>query len=712
MSWSSPVVMAVALSLLVPVGQSARAAADDKLPSGLRPQVNALLAETFGRAGVQVGALAEPDSAPPQTSGGLKPFMSAVARFALFGFAGVAQPRHAPADSVAPRPPGDVPSGLSAADWSSIHQAHEAGRHAAFAVAGGYQARNPGQQWLTRFDGRGFSTLPDAGGWTWGLQLERYGFAGQERVVSEPPQMSAAGQRVAYDWDGILQEWYVNDARGLEHGYTVHQRPPEDQAGPLTLTLAVRGGLTPVVQDDGRGASFVNGDGALVLSYTGLSVRDADGRELPAHFERDAEGLRLCVDERGARYPLTIDPTAQQAYLKASNTEPADSFGTSVAMWGDTVVVGASGEASNATGVNGDQGNNSAVGAGAAYVFVRNGASWSQQAYLKASNAGTGDYFGLSVDVSGDTVVVAARNEDGASTGVNGDQSDNGAPDSGAAYVFVRNGTTWSQQAYLKASNTEASDLFGFLVAVAGDTLVVAAPSEDSAATGVNGDQGNNGAFGAGAAYVFMRNGATWSQQAYLKASNTGIGDSFGVSVAVSGDTVVVGASGEASNATGVNGNQNNNSASAAGAAYVFVRNGATWSQQAYLKASNTGVSDWFGQSVAVSGDTVVVGALNEDSAATGVNGDQGDNSVGAAGAAYIFVRNGATWSQQAYLKASNTGANDTFGWPVRVAGETVVVGAVGEDSNATGVNGDQSNNGAPDSGAAYVFVRSGTTWS
>src|SRR5262249_49575291 len=145
-----------------------------------------------------------------------------------------------------------------------------------------------------------------------------------------------------------------------------------------------------------------------------------------------------------------------------------------------------------------------------------------------------------------------------------------------------------------------------------------------------------------------------WSQQAYLKASNTGGGDEFGISVAVSGDTVVVGARFEASNATGVNGNQADNSASQSGAAYVFTRSGGVWSQQAYLKASNTEACDRFGWSVAVSGDTVVVGALGESSNATGVNGNQADNSACGSGAASVFPPSGGVWSQQAYLKASN----------------------------------------------------------
>jgi hypothetical protein len=387
-----------------------------------------------------------------------------------------------------------------------------------------------------------------------------------------------------------------------------------------------------------------------------------------------------------------------------------DHFGCSVSVSGDTVVVGAFGESSSATGINGNQNDNSAFYSGAAYVFVRNGTNWSQQAYLKASNTGIQDDFGYSVSVSGDTVVVGALYEGSNATGVNGDQSDDSAEEAGAAYVFVRNGTNWTQQAYLKGSNTEGypespyGDLFGSSVAVSGDTVVVGAFGEDSNATGVNGGQSDNSVDGSGAAYVFVRTGTNWTQQAYLKASNTGPEDSFGRSVAVSGDTVVVGAMNEWSNASGVNGNQSNNSAQYAGAAYVFVRSGTNWTQQAYLKASNTEARNAFGVSVAVSGDALVIGAFEESSNATGVNGNQNDSSAFAAGAAYVFVRTGTNWSQQAYLKASNAGAEDEFGWSVAVSGDTVVVGALLESSNATGVNGNQNDNSAFNSGAAYVF--------
>jgi FG-GAP repeat len=204
--------------------------------------------------------------------------------------------------------------------------------------------------------------------------------------------------------------------------------------------------------------------------------------------------------------------------------------------------------------------------------------------------------------------------------------------------------------------------------------------------------------------------GLSITQQAYIKASNTDADDFFGAPAAISGDTLVVAAVGEASSATGVNGNQSDNSAPYAGAAYVFVRSGTNWTQQAYLKASNTEEGDWF-TSVAIDGDTIVVGALGESSNATGVNGNQSDNSAPYAGAVYVFVRNGTTWTQQAYLKASNTEAEDEFGSGLAIDGDTIVVGAPLESSSATGVNGNQSDNSAQFSGAAYVFVRNGTNW-
>ena len=609
-----------------------------------------------------------------------------------------------------------VPEGLAASDWSSIRAAYDASRHKIVAVDGdcgtenSWTARNPGQGLNTTFDERGFTTTPDGGSWSWGLDLQSYGW-GVAKSVTTPSATSTDGGRLSRVWDERLTEWYVNDSRGLEHGFTVASRPSSADA-PLTLDLSIRGGLQPVVSPDGRNVAFTDAHGGSALDYNGLTVFDAAGKTLTAKWTSiGGERLRLQVDEAAAHYPLTIDPLAQQAYLKASNTGPSDFFGAAVAISGDTVVVGATGEDSNATGVNGNQGSNGATDSGAAYVFVRSGGVWSQQAYLKASNTQFSDYFGVALAISGDTVVVGVPWEDSNATGVNGNGADDSAADSGAAYVFVRSGGVWSQQAYLKASNTGAGDRFGGTVGISGDTLVVGAPNERSNATGVNGNQADDSVFSAGAAYVFVRSGGAWSQEAYLKASNTGAGDQFG-SAAISGDTLVVGAMYEDSNSTGINGFQTDNNAPNSGAAYVFTRSGGVWSQQAYIKASNSEDSDYFGASLAVSDDTLVVGAAYEDSSATGVNGIQSNNTATNSGAAYVFVRSGSVWSQQAYLKASNTGTADSFGNSVAVSGDTVVVGAPVEASNATGVNGDQADNSAFRSGAAYVFVRSGGVWS
>ncbi len=343
---------------------------------------------------------------------------------------------------------------------------------------------------------------------------------------------------------------------------------------------------------------------------------------------------------------------SQEAYVKASNGEAGDAFGSGLALSGDgtTLAVGAPSEQSNATGINGDQHTNNGPDFGAVYVFAHNGAGWAQQAYVKASNAGSGDQFGSSVALSSDGNILAASapGEDGFSNGVaTPDPADNSAPDAGAVYVFRRAGTAWSQDAYVKASNGEAGDAFGSALALSGDgtTLAVGAPAEQSGATGINGNQHVNNGPDFGAVYVFAHNGAGWAQQAYVKASNAGSGDQFGVSVALSvdGNVLAVGAWQEGSNATGLNGIQTDNSRAYSGAAYVFARQGSTWAQQAYVKASNPDANDQFGGSVALGGGSggrplaLAVGAVNESSNATGVNGDPADNSVAGSGAVYLY---------------------------------------------------------------------------
>ncbi len=546
------------------------------------------------------------------------------------------------------------------------------------------------------------------------IKLRAVGYAESMSSVG-PGRLKANDNRLEIKrsiHDAELTEWYVNSPTGIEQGFTLAEPPGRRQrSSRLRLVMELNGNLRANATTGTEPIDLESQNGERVLRYEKLVVQDARGQTLPAAMGAANGELWIEIDDRDAAYPVVVDPTiSQQAYLKASNTGMEDAFGWSVAISGETAVVGAVNEASSATGVNGDGSSDSAEFSGAAYVFVKSGNVWSQQAYLKAGNTGANDSFGHSVAISGDLIVIGAPYEDSSATGVNGNVSNNAVSDSGAAYVFVRSGGVWSQQAYLKASNTGTGDRFGYSVAVSGETVVVGADAEDSSSTGINGPS-NNLAADSGAAYVFTRSAGIWSQQAFLKASNTGSGDAFGWSLGISGNTIAGSAPFEDSAAVGVNGNGADESAESAGAAYVFLRTGTVWSQQAYLKASNAQLDDQFGYSIAIAEETVVVGAVGEDSNATVVNGDSNNDFAPDSGAAYAFFRSGSVWSQQAYFKASNAGEADFFGNSVAISGASIIVGAPFEASSSIGVDGSGANELAPGSGAAYAFERPGGFW-
>lgn len=402
-----------------------------------------------------------------------------------------------------------------------------------------------------------------------------------------------------------------------------------------------------------------------------------------------------------------------EAYVKASNAGPGDWFGEAIALSGDglTLAVGARQEDGSGTGVNppSDEG----VGeSGAVYIYRRVADAWTFEAYLKASNGpGLQDGFGTALSLSddGDTLAVGAHLEDGAGTGVN-PPSDEAAARSGAVYIFERTGSTWSAEAYLKASNTGSADEFGYTVALSGDgtTLAVGALREDGAGTGID-PAVDEGATDSGAVYVFHRT-VDWSLQGYLKASNTGPDDFFGSALAISddGSTLAVASIGEDGSGTGLN-PASDEAANGSGAVYLYERSGSTWAFDAYLKARNTRSNDRFGRSVSLSGDGAVlaVGADGEQGAGRGVNPDYVPTSVGA-GAAYVYQHT-STWAFEAYIKAHNTGAFDSFGFNVALSGDgrVLVVGAYQEDGSGTGVN-PASDEAADASGAAYAFRRRG----
>lgn len=487
----------------------------------------------------------------------------------------------------------------------------------------------------------------------------------------------------------------------------------------FTLTwAAVPGASSYEVLLDPDGAGPAPAAPAGVTDATTLTLTD-----IPLHASLNATfKVRACSGSVCGSASAIVTPDLTQAigYVKASNTRAGAYFGTAVALSGDgnTLAIGSWAESGGVGGVNGDQSDTSALWAGAVYVYGRSAGTWAQQAYVKAARARPNSTFGSSVSLShdGSMLAVGAPGEASDATGINGDDLSTAAPSSGAAYVFVRSAGSWSQQAYMKASNTQADDRFGASVALSGDgsTLLVGAPWEDAA----GGDQTNNAAPFAGAVYAFVRSGATWSQQAYIKPLVTSAGLFFGSKVALSGDgnLLAVGAPGDSSNATGVNGSAVDTSAPAAGAAYVFLRTGTTWTQQAYLKASNTRTDALFGSAVAVSADgsTVAVGSTGESSNAVGLYGNESNTSAPSAGAAYVFRRSGSAWAQEVYAKASNTAALTEFGVAVALSGDgqRLVIGSHLESSNAKGVGGDATDQSLPGAGAAYAFVRRAGVWS
>jgi trimeric autotransporter adhesin len=352
-------------------------------------------------------------------------------------------------------------------------------------------------------------------------------------------------------------------------------------------------------------------------------------------------GTTVAVGEAFGAGAVHVFELSGTAWVRTAILRPVlDSFprrfGHSVALSGDTLVVGDVGDASASTGVGGDPTNSDAPFSGAVYVYVRGEAGWTLEAYIKPSNTEEQDIFGASVALSGNTLAVSSSDASSA-TGVHGDPLNNDSPDAGSVFIFERGPGGWAQQAYLKASNTDARDFFGSALELSGDTLVIGASGEDSGASGVDGDQSSNSIESSGAVYVFRRAGASWAQEAYVKASNPGPFDLFGSDVALSGARLAVSAVREGSAAVGIDGDQSSDAATAAGAVYTFERSAASWAQTHYIKATNTDPDDFFGSGLAWAGELLLVGAEGEDSCAIRSNGDQFDDRCFFTGAMYVL---------------------------------------------------------------------------
>ncbi len=425
--------------------------------------------------------------------------------------------------------------------------------------------------------------------------------------------------------------------------------------------------------------------------------------------------------------------TAGISYIKSSNSDSNDRFGgyiddatyffggaIKVSANGLSLIASAIGEKGSIGGINSTD-NNSSTSTGAVYIYTRPNktSNWVFQSKIKPIIIDAFDNFGNAVDISDDgtKIVVGAMQEDGSGTGVN-PANNNSASNSGAAYIFHYTGTTWVQDAILKPHiGTSVNDFFGGNVAISGDGeyIAVGAIGEDTSSIGINAGV-NEGKSSSGAVYTYKHTGSNaYAFDTFFKANQTDVDDWFGTDVDLNtdGSTLAVGALNEDGSNTGVN-PTNNNSTSNAGAAYIFKRTGATWIQEAYIKASQINVNDTFGLSVSIdgSGNRLVVGSKSEDGNGKGVNSAINESSSNS-GAAYVYSRSGSTWTPTAYLKAKNTTAGDRFGRSVAISknGDHILVGAPEEDTAGNCVNSTNLTNTNNNQGAMYSFSFVGGSW-
>ncbi len=498
---------------------------------------------------------------------------------------------------------------------------------------GGFTASSPAQHLSTRFARSGVSVR--SGSTQVGVSLIAVGYGSSLAPVGQVAPRSRAN-RVLYRYLG-LSEWYTNGPLGLEQGFTVPRAPPGHTAGPLTLSIVLSGNARASLAKE-RQSITLDRAGKTVLRYTGLTATDARGHALHSWLQLDAGRLLLRVDARGALYPLRIDPYIQQGNkLSASDESGIGNFGYRVALSSD--------------------GNTALIGGysdgyvGAAWVFTRSGSTWTQQGGKLTGSGESGEgQFGASVALSSD-----------GNTALIGGRFDNGY--FGAAWVFTRSGATWTQQGgKLTGSGESGGGQFGESVALSGDG--------NTALIGGAGDNTFDGA-----AWVFTRSGSTWTQQG---GKLTGSGESgaghFGQNVALSGD----------GNTALISGPYDNGGV---GAAWAFTRSGSTLTQQGgKLTGSGESGAGGFGESVALSGDgnTALIG---------------GPYDNGGVGAAWAFTRSGSTWTQQGNkLTGSGESGGFFFGGSVALSG----------DGNTALIGGWDDNGGV---GAAWVFTRSGSTW-
>ncbi|MBL8133844.1 MAG: hypothetical protein JNL42_18425, partial [Anaerolineae bacterium] len=551
------------------------------------------------------------------------------------------------------------------------------------AEAPSLRAENPDERLTYHFDGSGIEATSWDTPWRWTMRLAGYGSPDQ-LLRCDAVEPVGVANRVEYRHPE-LTEWYLNGPLGLEQGFTLAAPPSHcATARQLALRIAFEGDLSAVVRKEDGSIDLVDADNDCVLNYGQLYVSDATGRALPSRFSLGEEGSEayasIVFDVHDAVYPITVDPLVKHSRLVTADDGAAgDKFGFAVSISGTTAVVGAY----RADGGSGPE-------SGVVYVFVRNIATnvWTQQAQLVASDGASGDHFGYAVSIDGNTIAVGAA-----------DAHIGGTSDAGAVYIFTRSGTTWTQQQKVTAADPSASDRLGFAVSVNGDTVAAGAPYApvvdiDQGATyvfvrsgttwsqqqkitagGQNDNlfgcslavRGNKLIIGAsaydepvvaqGAAYLYSRTGSTWSFQQKLTLSTGEFEDNFGTSVDMSpnGLRVIVGSP-----------RRNTSYGTDTGSAFVYAWNGTSWALEATLLI-NAAANDRFGQTVAISDKAALVGSPFFSSGR---------------GIAYYFIRSGSSWQVSGTVSLSGAAANDSYATSMAMTNDDVIVGAPGRNNS------------------------------
>ncbi len=549
----------------------------------------------------------------------------------------------------------EIPEGLSAIEWDDIQVRLQESRYYPTwsQTAQGYMASNPRHQWGITYDDGAVLVNPSSGkDWSWLLTPAGYGYRGNIVPINDDPEVVVNENSIEFVYNKDLTGWYVNDEKGLEHGFTINAPPQPITTGNLLFEMNLQTTLTSKTINEGENIAFLDDSGRIVLNYGKLIVTDAYGHIIPSALCIFSDSITISVNDTNAVYPLTIDPllATEIAKLTASDGAAGDNFGQSVSINGDTVVVGAR---FDDVGANNNQ--------GSAYIFERNQGgldNWGMVVKLTSSDGEAGDHFGEAVYFSGDTIAVGASYED---SGVTYSQ--------GAVYIFERNQggpNNWGEIVKVLASDGLNEDYFGSAVSIDGDTLVVGSPRDD---IGGQVDQGS--------AYIYERNQGgpdNWGEVTKLTILD-GLGnDQLGNSVSISNDTLAVGVY---CDDIGINTNQ--------GSVCIFERNQGgsdNWGLVIKVTASDGGELDNFGNSVSVSKDTLIVGS-------------EQDNFIGSA---YIFERDEGgidNWGVVAKLSPIDGEFGDYFGNSVSINRDTIIIGACVDDID---VNVDQ--------GSVYIYYR------